>query len=238
MEVSDDLKKMYGNYYLDEKVLKKRKIAARQTLEHINSLLPRKVYHSIIDIGAGDGSVLEELDKVNISDELHAVEISESGCATILAKKIGKVHSIKQFDGYKIPADNHQYELGLAIHVLEHVEHERAFLREIARTCDYLYIEVPLEMTLKVRNNMRIGSQYGHINYYNSATFQNLLTSCDLEIIAFDKFSASIEYEKFLSGAFKGGIKHWLRSRALKLYPDIAPLFITYMAGAYCRTRR
>ena len=238
MEVSDDLKEMYGNYYLDEKVLMKRKIAARQTLDHINSILPRKTYRSVIDIGAGDGSVLEEIDKANVSDELHAVEISESGCASMQGKNIGKLRSISQFDGYKIPADDHCFELGLAIHVLEHVEHERAFIREIARVCDFLYIEVPLELTLKVARNIRIGAKYGHINYYNVATFQNLLMSCDLEILAFEKFSASLEYEKFLSGTVKGAVKHYLRSFALKLLPNIAPTFITYMGGAYCKLRR
>lgn len=237
MEVSEKLKNMYGDYYFDEMVLMKRQIAARQTVDHLHSILPNKSFLSVIDIGAGDGSVLEVLCRTNIANELHALEISESGCACIQGKKISKVCSINKFDGYKITADSGCYELGLAIHVLEHVEHERAFIREIARICDFLYIEVPLEMTLKVKRNIRIGSKYGHCNYYNVATFRNLLMSCDLEILAFGTFSASSEYEKFISGTFKGAIKHFLRSLALKVFPSIAPTFITYMGGAYCRLR-
>lgn len=237
MEVSDDLKRLYSDYYIDEKVLMKRRISARQTLDHLNTILPRKDYLSIIDIGAGDGSVLEELDKENIGNELHAVEISESGCSSIREKKLGKIRSINQFDGYKISGCDSQYELGMAIHVLEHVEHERTFIREMARTCEYLYVEVPLELTLNVKRNIDIGAQYGHINFYNAATFRNLLTSCNLEVITFTTFSATIEYERFLSGNLKGTIKHYLRSIALKVLPNIAPGFITYMGGAYCRSR-
>jgi 2-polyprenyl-3-methyl-5-hydroxy-6-metoxy-1,4-benzoquinol methylase len=238
MEVSDDLKKLYGDYYLDENVLMKRRIAARQTLEHLNLILPRKDYRSIIDIGAGDGSLLEELDKSNVGKELHAVEISESGCACIKEKKLGKVRSINQFDGYNIPVDNSQYELGIAIHVLEHVEHERMFIQEMARTCQFLYIEVPFELTLKIKRNIRIGAEYGHINYYTTDTFKSLLESCNLEIITLETFSTSIEYESFLSGPLKGAVKHALRSGALNAFSKVAPWFITYMGGAYCKLRK
>ena len=238
MKVSSDLSEMYSHYYHDEKVLKKRKIGAQQSVDHISSLLPDHSYRSVIDIGAGDGSVLDELDKTNISNELHAVEISESGCACIHGKKIGKVQSINQFDGYHIPVNDGNYELGLAIHVLEHVEHERAFLHEISRVCDYLYIEVPLELTLKVAGNIKVGLDFGHINYYNEHTFKNLLESCNLEILGYKTFSASIEYEKHIYGSFKGVIKYYIRGGALKTVPSIAQNFFTYMGGAYCRVRK
>ena len=237
MEVSNELKQMYGNYYLDEKVLQKRKISARQSVEHIVQLVSGRIYPSIIDIGAGDGSVLEELSLVDIGNEFHAVEISESGCSGMRAKKISKLVSITQFDGYKLPFNAKKYSLGLAIHVLEHVEHERAFLREIANSCDYLYVEVPLELTIEISRNIKIGAKYGHINYYNPAIFQNMLSTSGLEVVKFQVFSATLEYERFLSGALKGTLKFYLRSLALKLFPAIAPRFITYMGGALCRSR-
>ena len=237
MEVNDDLKKLYSDYYHDEKVIMKRKVAARQTLDHLNSILPRRNYHSIIDVGAGDGSVLEEIEKANIGEVLHAVEISESGCACIKEKNLAKLQSVNQFDGYKIPGNHLEFELGIAIHVLEHVEHERAFILEMARTCEYLYIEVPLELTFKVRRNVQIGAQFGHINYYNGVTFQNLLKSCGLEVLEYRAFSTSPDYENLLGGRFKGGMKHGLRSVALNMFPNIAPWMITYMGGAYCKSQ-
>ena len=237
MEISDALKELYGDYYLDERVLIKRRIAARQTLDHLNSILPCKNYRSIIDIGAGDGSLLEELNKINVSGELHAVEISESGWASIQEKKLDKVRSVIQFDGYNISSKDNAYGLGLAIHVLEHVEHERVFIREMARTCEYIYIEVPLELTLSIKKNIVAGSKFGHVNFYNASTFQNLLESSGLEVLVFKQFSPSLEYETFLDGVIKGTVKYIIRKWALKIYPKAASLFITYMGGAYCRRR-
>jgi hypothetical protein len=240
MEVSSELKLMYGDYYLDEKVLMKRRISAQQSVDHITKVLPHYHYRSVIDIGAGDGSVLEELDKTNISNELYAVEISESGVTCIQGKKINKLRSVSQFDGYIIPPpplhlNEVNYELGLAIHVLEHVEHERAFLYEISKICDYLYIEVPLELNINLNRNIESGVKYGHINYYNPATFRNLLESCNLEILNFKILTASLEYEKFLNGSMAGLLKSTFRGCVLNLLPNMAPSLLTYMAGAYCR---
>ena len=239
MEISRELKVMYSDYYLDQKVLKKRNITAQQSIHNIKKIIPFRTYKSVIDIGAGDGSVLEKLANYGITSELHAVEISESGVSCIQAKKIGNLHSVRQFDGYTIPprpdSNDLNYELGLAIHVLEHVEHERAFLNEISKKCDYLYIEVPLELTINLNRNMQRGIPFGHINYYNSATFRNLLESSNLEIIEFKILTASLDYEIFISGKIRGRIKSIFRSCLLKLFPSIAPIFLTYMAGVYCK---
>lgn len=234
MEVGKLFKSLYQDYYLDDEVLLKRKIAARQSLEHISSLLPKCTYESLIDIGAGDGSLLEELDRANIARELFAIEISDSGYETIKRKDFSKVLSISKFDGYHIHG---HYNLGLAVHVLEHVEHEREFLKEIGRTCDYFYVEVPLELTLRVNKNIKTSSKYGHINFYNIFTFKNLLDSCNIELISIRTFSASLEYERHLSGFFGGTMKYYLKNCALKIAPNLAQLIFIYMAGAYCQIK-
>lgn len=238
MQFNDALISIYRDYYLDEIVLAKRKISAHQSVDHLRSLLPPRNYQSIIDIGAGDGSVLVELDKLKISNQLHAVEISESGCFSIRQKSIQSLQSVNQFNGYNIPFEDTSFELGLAIHVLEHVEHERAFLHEISRVCDFLYIEVPLELSLRIKNNINAGRKFGHINFYNQATFVNLLNSCDLEILNYKTFSASIEYEKHIASWPKGHLKYLIKSSSLKYLPAFSQLFFTYMAGAFCRVRK
>lgn len=235
MNSSSDLIQMYKDYYLDQNVLIKRRIAARQSVDHLRLLLPRHNYRSLIDIGAGDGSVLVELDKLNITNQLHAVEISESGCASIRQKNIRSVKSINQFNGYHIPVADRSFELGLAMHVLEHVEHERAFLCEISRVCDFLYIEVPLELTFRLSNNIKSSRSFGHINFYNEAIFRNLLSTVNLEILNFKRFTASIEYESHISNWPKSHMKYSIKTAALKYLPSCSHFFFTYMAGAFCR---
>lgn len=236
MKISDKLSEAYSDYYLNQAVLRKREISGRQTRSHLQSVLGQKHYRSILDIGAGDGAVLAEVDRMALADDLHAVEISESGCASIRQKNIARVRSVAQFDGYTIDAKDHAYELGLAVHVLEHVEHERVFLQEIARVCEAVYVEVPLELTLNVERSIHMASPYGHINFYTPVTFQNMLKTAGLEILAFEVFSNSLEYEVFVSGQLKGRINNFLRNAALRVAPKRAGFFMTYMAGALCRS--
>lgn len=236
MKISDKLSDTYSDYYRNQDVLRKREISGRQTLSHLNAVLPQKHYQSILDIGAGDGSVLAELDRIGLASDLYAVEISTSGCESIRQKQIKSLRSVAQFDGYAIAAKDHAYELGLAVHVLEHVEHERVFLQEIARACDTVYIEVPLELTFNVARSIQLAGPYGHINFYTLATFQNLLRTTGLEILGLQVFSNSLEYEVFVSGALKGRVNNFLRNTALRITPQRAGFFMTYMAGALCKS--
>lgn len=237
MKVSDKFEQLYGVYYTSGSVAQKRTITARQTSEHIQKLLPNVPYGKLIDIGAGEGAVLTALDDISFSKELHAVEISQSGVNAIKSRAIPSLVSIQQFDGYIINSPDKYYDIGTAIHVLEHVEHERAFIHEITRVCDIIYIEVPLELTVRVGKAVVSSGKYGHINFYNVVTFRNLLETCDLEIIAFEVFSNSMAYEKFVSGKLSGTIKHMIRKSSLWIAPSIATFFMTYLAGAVCRRK-
>src|SRR5947207_12994992 len=92
MRISDKLGDMYGNYYeLDGRVALKRAVAARQTVRHITALLPDAPYKSLLDIGAGEGAVLAELHKIGFAQELHALEISESGIEIIKMRNLSSI---------------------------------------------------------------------------------------------------------------------------------------------------
>lgn len=235
MKVKKSLTDLYNKYYNnDEKLFKKRKISALQSVEHMKSLLIKSAYSSVIDIGAGEGSVLEEISKTNITNDLHAVEISKSGINSINNKKIEKIKTVSQFDGYHIPMKDSEHELGLVIHVLEHVEHERKFLQEVSRVCNYLYIEVPLELNLKIENNIKLGINFGHLNYYNEHTFKNLLISSGLKLHKYKTYTASLNYERHISGFLKGSIKYYIKSKFLKFAPKLAQNIFVFIGGAFC----
>ena len=236
MKISDKLFNQYSNYYDQNSLTNKRALAAIQSVEHVLQASSGHVTN-LLDIGAGEGAVLSEFHRRGFSANLFAVEISKSGIDAIRSRKIPTLRAVNQFDGYHIDAENHEYDLGTAIHVLEHVEHERAFLAEIARVCSKTYIEVPLEMTIKLNKSIRISKQYGHINFYNSRTFQNLLETSGLEVLSFQVFSNSLDYERHVSGPLMGTIKYLIRRSFLFILPEIAPYFMTYLAGALCKKR-
>jgi hypothetical protein len=235
MKVSDKLSDLYAGYYGDANLGRKREITARQTLDHVTAMLPSGRYRTALEVGAGEGSVLAEMDRRGIADNLHAVEISESGCEAIRSRGISRLRSVRRFDGYRIDAETASFDFGLAVHVLEHVEHEREFLLEVARACSIVYVEVPLELTLRVERAIKLSGAFGHINFYTPATFRNLLVTAGLDVLGFRVFSHSLAYETYVGGQMAGRIKYWIRSGALSAAPRLAPMVSTYLAGAVCR---
>ena len=237
MKISDKLQDVYEGYYEDNNNLdKKRAIAARQTIEHLCQMVPEGP-QKLLDIGAGNGSLLAEFDQISYATELHAIEISPSGLSEIQKRNLKSLCSARQFDGYLIEEEDQAYELGVAVHVLEHVEHERAFIEEITRVCEKVYIEVPLEMTLSLEKSIRMSRPFGHLNFYNSVTFRNLLETCDLDVLSLSVFSNHLAYEQFVSGKMIGTIKYFIRTGLLTIAPTIAPSFMTYLCGAVCQKK-
>jgi SAM-dependent methyltransferase len=232
MEVEEDLARLYDSYYQDGGVAKKRAMTARQTVGHIRSLIRQDDAKRILDVGAGDGAVLVEMSRLSFGVEYCAVDISKSGVKEIAARKIANLKEVMLFDGYKIPYPDDSFDLALGIHVIEHVEHERAFIKEIMRVAKRVYVEVPLEHTVRVSRAIGISGPYGHINFYTPPTFRNLLVTSGAIIEGWGVFPHDLEFEIFMAGKLKGTIKYAMRKSALNVFPRAAPSVFVYMLGA------
>ena len=224
-------KELYGEYY-DGSVTAKRTIAAQDTLEHIRGLVGTRKFGKVIDVGAGEGSLLALLHKDGIAEQLYAVEVSPSGLGAIQAR--GLPAEAREFDGYHIPYDDQYFDLVISIHVMEHVEHERLLLHELRRVGKQLLIEVPIEGGMRIDRSIAASGPYGHINFYNPAAFLNLLVTAGFRVLGSRVLTSSLRYEQSLSGRLKGQIKHMIRKGALKLLPRHAPWAFTYLMAAYC----
>lgn len=231
---STEIVEMYSDYYLDGEVSEKRAIAAKQSVRHIKQVAANQKFHSVIDIGAGEGSVVAELADNNFACRLAAVELSRSGIDAIRARHIKNLASADHFDGYAIPHPDKSFDLALAIHVLEHVEHERMFLYEAKRVSRRLYVEVPLELTRNLAKSVRESGPYGHINFYTPGSFENILKTCGLKVERLTVFAHDIEYEQYLAGRAKGWLKYQIRRNLLRMAPKFAVRNMVYMAGALC----
>jgi ubiquinone/menaquinone biosynthesis C-methylase UbiE len=233
MSQSSELHDFYENYY-DDAVGHKREITAQQTVDHIVSLNGDIPLGSVLDIGAGDGAVLSELERRGLGKEFHAVEISDSGIERIKRRNLKRLKSIQSFDGYTLPFPDNSFDTALLIHVLEHVEHERLLLREIRRVSRRCYIEVPLEHTMRLRRSISMSKPFGHINYYTAGTFENVLDTAGLRPVVLATFAHSKKYEQLLSGQTVGSIKRMVRSTALKIAPALARQMFVYLGAAIC----
>lgn len=235
MSQSAELRDFYDGYYNDA-ISSKRTIAAIQSVDHLEQLGGRNLGH-LLDMGAGDGAVLQEIERRGISSGMDAVEISASGIERVTSRHLGTLSAVQSFDGYKLPFADKSFDTAIAIHVLEHVEHERLFLNELKRVAKRVFIEVPLEHTFRLRHSIAMGKPFGHINHYTFERFLNLLETCDLKPVRATIFPNSLAYETLVGGNIVGSLKHVIRSTTLKVAPFIAPKLFVYLGAAMCEPR-
>lgn len=232
--ISNELQELYNNYY-DKNTNKKRVLSALDSVREILNISKSIKYNNVLDVGSGDGSVIEELENW-INEKIFSVEISDSGIETIKKRKLKQLVDVKKFNGYTIPYSKNSFDLSLSTYVLEHVEHERLFLREISRVSKYSIISVPLENTIFIKKSLKFSKKIGHINFYNKDTFENLLNSSGLKVLDIYCYTTSLQYEIHCSPKL-GRIKYYIRKYSLKFFPKIASLLFTYMCIALCKSK-
>jgi SAM-dependent methyltransferase len=223
--VSSHLSELYEDYYRPDAFEDlKRDLAARDSVDQIVRLGGAELGRTL-DVGAGEGAVSTEIDRRGLASEIVAVEISQSGIKRILERGLPSLGSAQLFDGYKLPFAEQSFDSAVCAHVIEHVEHERLFLRELARVAKRLYLVAPLEGGARGR----IYRGMGHINYYHPLTLLNLIETSGFSIVAHDVFPSSTAYERHISGAAAGTAKSMIRKSLRKLLGYRAAHVMTYV---------
>ena len=159
-----------------------RMLGAKYKAQHIIDVCKGHTFQKVLEVGAGDGSILKLLSGQNFAPEYHAVEISASGVEHILSRGINNLLSVQIFDGYHLPFEDNSFDLIILSHVLEHVEHERLLLREIKRVAQHCVIEVPRDYKAGVDKRIKHFLAYGHINVYTPTLVRYLLRTEGFEI--------------------------------------------------------
>jgi len=223
--VSPHLSDLYEDYYQPDPFEDlKRDLAARDSVDQIVRLGGSNLGRTL-DVGAGEGAVSTEIDRGGLASEIVAVEISKAGIARILDRKLPSLRSAELFDGYKLPFPDRSFDTAVCAHVIEHVEHERLFLREVARVAKHLYLVAPLEGGAR----RRVYRGMGHINYYHPMTLINLLETSGFSVAAHDVYPSSTAYERHISGRPIGTAKSLIRKTVRKLFGYKASHMMTYV---------
>ena len=172
--VSGNVKTAYDEFYREHDEAW-RMLGAKYKAQHIIDVCKGYDFKKILEVGAGDGSILKYLADKSFAPQYDAVEISESGVNHILSRNIKGVNSVQLFDGYHLPFKDDSFDLIILSHVLEHVEHERMLLREIKRVAKYGVIEIPIDYKAGVDKRIKHFLAYGHINVYTPTSLRYLL---------------------------------------------------------------
>ncbi len=232
IRVNDQLHANYDDYY-DSGDSEWRRIGAACKANNIVDLCGSLPRDKVLEIGAGEGSILKRLEELKFGRTFSALEISQSGVDAIRAKNIRPLADCRLFDGYQIPYDDLSFDIAIMSHVVEHVEHERSLIYEASRVARYVYIEVPLEDNIRLSNEFVL-DRVGHINFYSPKTFRRLIQSCNLKVINQITRNPSKASHTFYGGR-KGLFQYYVKQGLLKALPRLAPAIFTYHGALVCQ---
>ena len=232
LSVDQKLIENYRHYYdQGDGTAEWRRLGALDKCSNIIRLCSGLAHDRILEIGCGEGAVLERLATLDFGRTFVGLEVSESGVRMVEKKNIPSI-STKLFDGYEIPYRERCFDLAILSHVLEHVEYPRRLIREAARVATMVFVEVPLE------NNWRLSSDFvfdrvGHINFYDRKCIRRLVQSCDMKTIEEHLSHSSVSSYVYRKGRFRGGLAYVTKELGLKIWPGCATSMFTYH---YCLT--
>jgi SAM-dependent methyltransferase len=185
-----DLSGFYDSAYArgGEKHAEWRELGARGKAAHVLELVAQAGLPTdrVVEIGCGDGALLAELSARGFGGELAGFDISEAAVGLARDRSIPRVRRLEVFDGERLPAADGSFDLGVLSHVLEHVPEPLRLLREAARVCAALIVEVPLERNASgARAGRRASSEaIGHVQALDRAAVASLVSDAGLRVAA------------------------------------------------------
>src|SRR5215472_4515603 len=101
VSVSSDLHDLYDMQYDGQSDW--RRICAIGKAADIVALCQDRRFDTVLEVGAGEGAVLQRLDEIGFAANLYGIEIAPSGVEVMQERKIRSLRESKLFDGYTIP---------------------------------------------------------------------------------------------------------------------------------------
>lgn len=186
-QVSENIQSAYDKQYeAGETFNAWRQLNARDKAQHIVSLCAGLSIRTVLDIGAGEGSILAQLSDWGFGESYTALEISHSALERLRALTIPQLRDVRAFDGYELPFPDQSFDLIVLSHVLEHVEFPRVLLREMKRVGRYHAIEVPVNYKRGADSKKAVRAQLaiGHVNLYDPTLLRFFLRAEGFKIVA------------------------------------------------------
>jgi SAM-dependent methyltransferase len=161
-----------------------RALGARGKADHVIALCGRAGLRpsSTLEVGCGDGALLCELHRRGFGGRLCGLEITQA--AVSIARERGELDSVELYDGAHVPYAERAFELGILSHVLEHVPEPAALLAEVARACDAVLVEVPLEANLSARRAAKRehAAEVGHVHRLDRSAVHGIIARAGLTV--------------------------------------------------------
>lgn len=223
--VDERILNQYDDYY-DDGPSEWRRLGAVDKAANIVALCGALPHESVLEIGAGDGSIVSRLSELNFGKRLYALDISSSGVEVINRREIPRLLECLRFDGTHVPYEAGAFDIAVLSHVVEHLEHPRQLIFEAARVARYVFIEVPLEDMSRHAKDYH-EDKVGHINFYSKRTIRWLIQSCGLRIIA--QATTNPSKATYVHAAGRKGLLHYyVKQTLLTCVPGVARSHFCY----------
>ncbi|WP_232627835.1 class I SAM-dependent methyltransferase [Methylobacterium sp. Leaf118] len=231
-----ELNAHYDKVYTDTE-RRWRQVCAIDKAQHIAEMLGAHApeIESVLEVGCGTGDVIAQLSTLGVGQSFVGVDVIDPGMNNDHVRDRGNLSFVQQ-TGPALPFADRAFDVVFASHVLEHVEDERAFLKEIARVSRrYVYLEVPCELHARTsQGDLQASLDIGHINAYTPHSFALTLATGGLNVVDLRCFDHSVEVHAFHTSKLAGHLKRTVRSTLLNVSRDLAPKVFTYHCGALC----
>jgi SAM-dependent methyltransferase len=141
---------------------------------------------SLVEIGCGDGALLDELGKRGLARALDGFELSAPAAELARKRAIPGAGRIEAYDGAHVPAADGAYDLAVLSHVVEHVPDPPALLAEASRVARWVLVEVPLEANRSAARPAKRAQarEIGHIQAFDRAAMHALMRGAGLDLRA------------------------------------------------------
>ena len=233
LSVSKGLAENYAHYYEQDAGLSEwRRLGAIDKCANIVRLCAGYERKEVLEIGCGDGAILERLALTGFGTRFTGLEISPSAVRAVQDKNISGA-SVELFDGYELRFADKKFDLAILSHVVEHVEHPRRLIEEAARAASKVFVEVPLEDNLRLPEDFVL-DRVGHINFYNVKTIRRLVQSCGMVILGAHLSHSSLSSYIYRKGRFGGAASYLIKKSLLRISPKLAAATFTYHYAMVC----
>lgn len=217
-----------------------RALGAISKADHVISLCARGGISpaSTLEVGCGDGALLSELHARGFGGRLEGVDVARAAIKRACSRP--GIHAVASYDGMRLPCDESAFDLGIASHVLEHVLEPGALLTEIARVCESVVIEVPLEDNLSARRPSRGESfkQLGHLHRLSRGRVRKLASRAGLRIVSETEDALPLSAQRFFAtspaSTLAAAGKWAFRSSLHRLAPHLARRLFTVHYACLC----
>src|SRR5204862_5223998 len=247
MSAASDLPGFYDRAYSregeeGERLARWRALGAVGKADHVLELGARLglVPEKLVEVGCGDGALLAELTGRRFAPALAGFEISEEAAA--IARRRG--FEVEVFDGRRLPAADGSYDLGILSHVLEHAPDPAQLLRETARVCRSVIVEVPLEANVSARRSAKRegAAAIGHLQSLDRDAVHELVEGAGLRVAGelLDPLPAEVHlfFAETAAARLRARAKAAVRRGVFAASPQLASrLFTLHYACACVRPR-